>query len=185
QPATPEGEGEVTIRDLVKNALRMRPDRIIVGECRGAEALEMLQAMNTGHDGSLTTVHANSTRDALGRIELMIGLAGLNIPSWAIRRQVVSSINLVVQVARLVGGKRKVVTVSEVTGMEGEIISTQDLFEFVQAGVDNQGGAVGYFRATGLRPQCLKKLAVSGANLPVALFAERRLDFEQREEARP
>src|SRR5438067_5080525 len=127
RPANIEGRGEVNTRDLVRNALRMRPDRIIVGECRGAEALDMLQAMNTGHDGSLTTVHANDTRDSLARLEMMVGMAGFDLPIWIIRRQIVSAVQIVVQVARLPGGARKVIKISEITGMEGETITMHDL----------------------------------------------------------
>jgi pilus assembly protein CpaF len=180
QPANLDGGGAVPMRDLVKNSLRMRPDRIIVGECRGAEALEMLQAMNTGHEGSLTTIHANSPREALGRVELMIGLAGVDIPGQAIRKLVASSVNLIVQVSRLVGGKRKVVRISEITGMEGDMVSMHDLFEFVQTGVDRAQAAEGYFRVTGLRPQCLSKLIASGANVSADLFKERRLQSQKK-----
>src|SRR5204863_2559207 len=129
--------------DLVRNALRMRPDRIIVGECRGGEAFDMLQAMNTGHDGSLTTVHANSTRDALSRLEMMVGMAGFDLPVWVIRRQLCSAIHIVVQVSRLLGGARKVVRVSELTDMEGDAIGVHDVFEYQQTGVDNRRAAVG------------------------------------------
>jgi pilus assembly protein CpaF len=174
RPANIEGKGEITTRDLVRNALRMRPDRIIVGECRGPEALDMLQAMNTGHDGSLTTIHANETRDALGRLEMMIGMAGFDLPIWIIRRQIASAIQILVQVARLPGGARKVVKISEVTGMEGEVISMHDIFAFKQTGVDNEGMAQGYLFATGIRPRCLEKLESAGARLPIELF-ERRM----------
>jgi pilus assembly protein CpaF len=170
-----EGEGEVTTRDLVRNALRMRPDRIIVGECRGAEALDMLQAMNTGHEGSLTTIHANSGRDALSRLEIMVGMAGFDLPVWVIRRQVASAINVIVQIARLVGGVRKVVRISEITGMEGDIISMHDIFEFKQTGVDDNRVAQGYFHCTGIRPICLNKLKAAGVPLPVELFERRTI----------
>jgi pilus assembly protein CpaF len=184
QQASPDGdEVTVTIRELIRNALRMRPDRIIVGECRGAEALEMLQAMNTGHEGSLTSIHANSARDALTRIEVMIGLAGLNLPIWAIRRLTASSVTLIVQASRLPGGKRKIVTIAEIAGMEGETVSMHDLFEYVQTGVDESGVVEGYFRATGIRPQCLNKLTVRGAKLPVELFADRRLHTMRKRES--
>jgi pilus assembly protein CpaF len=175
QPADPDGGGGVTIRDLVRNALRMRPDRIIVGECRGGEALEMLQAMNTGHEGSMTSLHANSTREALARIELMVGLAGVEVPAGAIRKLIASSINLVVQVARLPGGKRRVVAISEVIGLEGDIITMHDLFTFVQTGTDLDHAAEGYFRATGIRPHLLNRLNVRGASVPFEWFMERRL----------
>ncbi len=134
RPPNIEGSGEVTTRDLVRNALRMRPDRIIIGECRGPEALDMLQAMNTGHDGSLTTIHANDTRDALGRLEMMVGMAGFDMPMWIIRRQIASAIQIVVQVARLTGGVRKIIKISEITGMEGEIMSMHDVFGYKQTG---------------------------------------------------
>jgi pilus assembly protein CpaF len=169
-----EGTGEVTTRDLVRNSLRMRPDRIIVGECRGPEALDMLQAMNTGHDGSLTTVHANDTRDALSRLEMMTGMAGFDLPVWIIRKQIASAIQIVVQVARLTGGTRKVVKISEITGMEGDVMSMHDVFGYKQTGVDAAGHAQGYFFASGLRPKCLDKLGSAGAHLPVEMF-ERRL----------
>src|SRR5262249_29518256 len=130
-----EGSGQVTTRDLVRNALRMRPDRIIVGECRGPEALDMLQAMNTGHEGGLTTIHANETRDALSRLEMLIGMAGFDVPIWIIRKQIASAIQVIVQVARLPGGARKVVKISEITGTEGDVISMHDIFAFQQTGV--------------------------------------------------
>ena len=153
----------MTTRDLVRNALRMRPDRIIVGECRGPEALDMLQAMNTGHDGSMTTIHANDTRDALSRLEMMVGMAGFDLPIWIIRRQIASAVQIVVQVARLSGGVRKVIKISEITGMEGDVISMHDLFVFKQTGVDEDRVAQGYFFATGIRPQCLERLEISGS----------------------
>jgi pilus assembly protein CpaF len=180
QPADLQGVGEVTMRDLVRNALRMRPDRIIVGECRGGEALEMLHALNTGHEGSLTTVHANSTREALVRVELMVSLAGIDISVTAVRKLIASSVNLIVQVARLPGGRRKVVTVSEIVGMEETTISMHDIFEFVQTGVDERTGAEGHFRPTGIRPLCLKKLTVRGAVLPPDLFVEQRVQAPGR-----
>jgi pilus assembly protein CpaF len=177
RPANVEGEGEVTTRDLVRNALRMRPDRIIVGECRGPEALDMLQAMNTGHEGSLTTIHANTTRDATSRLEMMVGMAGFDLPVWTIRRQIASAIQLVVQVARLVGGARKVVRVSEITGMEGDTISMHDVFEFRQLGLDENRRAIGQFWASGLRPHCLKRLEAVGVHVPVELFEGRVLEW--------
>jgi pilus assembly protein CpaF len=175
RPPNVEGEGEVTTRDLVRNALRMRPDRIIVGECRGAEALDMLQAMNTGHEGSLTTIHANTPRDAISRLEMMVGMAGFDLPVWVIRRQIASSINIVVQAARLMGGARKITRISEITGMEGDVISMHDLFEFVQTGLDERRVAQGQFRATGMRPECLTKLETCGVGLPPEMFERRRL----------
>jgi pilus assembly protein CpaF len=175
QPADLKGQGEITLRDLVRNALRMRPDRIIVGECRGAEALDMLQAMNTGHEGSMTTVHANSTREALARVELMISLGGLEIAASIIRRLIQSSINLVVQVARLRGGKRKVISISEVGGSESDTILMHDIFSFVHTGLDANQASEGYFRATGIRPHCLNKLVLAGTNMSPELFSDRRL----------
>ena len=176
RPPNIEGVGQVTQRDLVRNALRMRPDRIIVGECRGPEALDMLQAMNTGHEGSLTTIHANDTRDSLSRLEVMVGMAGFDLPIWAMRRQITSAIHIVIQLSRLSGGPRKLVKVSEITGMEGEIISMHDLFLFKQSGVDANRVAQGYFCATGIRPRCLDRLASAGVHLPVELFEPRILN---------
>jgi pilus assembly protein CpaF len=175
RPPNIEGKGAITCRDLVKNALRMRPDRIIVGECRGAEALDMLQAMNTGHDGSMTTVHANDTRDALARLEMMVGMAGFDMPIWIIRRQISSAVQVVVQAARLLGGARKIVKISEITGMEGDTISMHDIFAFKQTGVDSRGVAQGYFHATGIRPKCLERLEASGCGLPIEMFERRTL----------
>jgi pilus assembly protein CpaF len=174
RPANIEGIGEVTTRDLVRNALRMRPDRIVIGECRGPEALDMLQAMNTGHEGSLTTVHANDTREALSRLEIMVGMAGLELPIWVIRRQIASAIHIVVQVSRLLGGARKVTKVSEVVGLEGDNFTMHDVFAYKQTGVDAQQVAQGYFHATGVRPHCLERLATFGVPLPPNLF-ERRI----------
>jgi pilus assembly protein CpaF len=174
RPRNVEGLGEVTTRDLVRNALRMRPDRIVIGECRGPEALDMLQAMNTGHEGSLTTIHANDTRDALGRLEMMVGMAGFDVPMWVIRKQIASAIHVIVQTSRLSGGARKVVKVSEVTGMDGENLVMHDLFVFKQTGVDDDRRAQGYFHTTGIRPHYLDRLASCGVELPVQLF-ERRI----------
>ncbi len=162
RPADPDREGEVTQRDLVRNAPRMRPDRIIVGEVRGAEALDMLQAMNTGHDGSFTTVHANSPRECLQRLEVMVLMAGYDLPLRAIRQQIASAVNVLIQVARLVDGSRKVVKISEVVGMEGEQLQLQDVFEFVQTGVAAEGGVQGHFRATGLRSRFFDRLVAAG-----------------------
>jgi pilus assembly protein CpaF len=178
RPPNLEGRGEITTRDLVRNALRMRPDRIIVGECRGSEALDMLQAMNTGHEGSMTTIHANTPRDALSRLEMMVGMSGFDIPIWVIRRQIASSINIVVQAQRMMGGARKIVKITEIVGMEQETLSMQDIFEFVQLGVDDQRRAKGYFNATGLRPECMKKLLAAGEDLPADLFERRKLTAE-------
>jgi pilus assembly protein CpaF len=169
------GVGVITMRDLVRNSLRMRPDRIMVGECRGAEAIDMLQAMNTGHEGSMTTIHANTTREALSRIELMINLSGVDVTERAVRKLIASSINLIVQVSRLAGGQRKIVAISEIVGMEGETISMHDIFDYVQTGVDRYNAAEGYFRATGIRPLLLRKLSARGSALPVEMFMERRL----------
>jgi pilus assembly protein CpaF len=174
RPPNIEGAGEVTTRDLVKNALRMRPDRVIIGECRGAEALDMLQAMNTGHDGSLTTIHANDTRDAVSRLEMMVGMAGFDLPIWIIRRQISSAIQIVVQAARLSGGARKIVKISEITGMESDVISMHDIFAFKQTGVDDNRVAQGYFYANGIHPRCLERLESSGDRLPASMF-ERRI----------
>jgi pilus assembly protein CpaF len=176
RPANIEGRGEITQRDLVKNCLRMRPDRIIIGEVRGGEALDMLQAMNTGHDGSMTTIHANSTRDALGRLEVMIAMAGYDIPMRALRQQVASALQIIVQAQRLPGGKRRVVRVSEITGMEGDQIQMHDLFAFEQQGVDDDGNAQGQFIATGIRPRSMERIENRGRNLPENLFERRVME---------
>jgi pilus assembly protein CpaF len=168
-----EGQGAVRQRQLVINSLRMRPDRIVVGEVRGEEAFDMLQAMNTGHEGSLTTVHANSVRDALSRIENMVSMANLNIPERAVRHQIASAIHGVVQIARLSDGTRKVISVSEVTGMEGDIVTMQDIFVFERRGIDETGKVRGTFRATGIRPHFSERLASYGARLRAALFDSR------------
>src|SRR5215208_4137708 len=170
RPPNSEGRGEVIARDLVKNALRMRPDRIIVGEVRGAEAIDMMQAMNTGHDGSLTTVHANSPRDALYRLDTMVAMANLNIPERAIRQQVSSAVDLVIQVTRLADGSRRATAIAEVTGMEGEVITMQDIFLFEKLGVAPGGKVTGRFRATGIRPKCSERLAAAGHPLTLDLF---------------
>jgi len=162
RPPNIEGRGEIRIRDLVRNSLRMRPDRIIVGEVRGAEALDMLQAMNTGHDGSLTTVHANSARDALARIETMVLMAGLDLPMRAIREQVASAVNLVIHTARLRDGSRKVVGVSEVVGMEGDIVTMQEIVRFQQHGIDAENKVLGEFQFSGVQPVCLRRFAELG-----------------------
>src|SRR6188508_3053568 len=162
RPANIEGKGAVKQRDLVVNALRMRPDRIIVGEVRSEEALDMLQAMNTGHDGGLTTIHANSPRDALYRLDTMVAMANLNIPDKAIRQQVASAVNLIVQVSRMADGTRKVTGISEITGMEGEVITMQDIFLFERTGIAANGKVIGRFRATGIRPKCSDKINAAG-----------------------
>jgi pilus assembly protein CpaF len=170
RPPNIEGKGEVVQRDLVKNALRMRPDRIILGEVRAGEAFDMLQAMNTGHDGSMTTVHANTPRDALSRIEQMIGMSGIDIPARSSRAQIASAINIVIQVARLADGRRKLVSVSELTGMEGEVVTMQEIFRFRQTGVGSEGVVTGRFEATGIRPRFLDQVMAHGITLSADLF---------------
>jgi pilus assembly protein CpaF len=170
RPANIEGKGAVRQRELMVNALRMRPDRIIMGEVRSEEALDMLQAMNTGHDGSLTTVHANSARDALARLDTMVAMANLNIPERAVRAQIASAINLVVQITRLSDGTRRVTGITELTGMEGEIITMQDIFLFERSGIAQNGRVQGKFRATGIRPKCSEKLATAGMRLAADMF---------------
>ena len=167
RPANLEGDGEVTIRDLVKNALRMRPDRIILGECRGSEAVDMLQAMNTGHEGSMSTIHANRPREALTRLENMFGMAGMNMPLGAVRTQIASAIDLIVQVSRMRDGVRRITHVAEVVGIEGEIITTQDLFTYEFEGEDRDGMLLGSFRSSGLRPQITEKAAYFGLDRPL------------------
>ncbi len=175
RPPNIEGRGEITIRDLVINALRMRPERIIVGECRGGETLDMLQAMNTGHDGSMTTAHANSPRDALARIETMCLMAGMDLPVRAIREQVASAVDLIVQQERMRDGTRKVTTIAEVSGMEGDVITMTDIFTFEQSGTEN-GRIIGRLRPTGLRPKFMDKIEAAGIQLPPSIFGigERR-----------
>jgi pilus assembly protein CpaF len=170
RPPNVEGKGTVRQRQLVINALRMRPDRIVVGEVRGEEALDMLQAMNTGHDGSLTTVHANTPRDALARIETMIAMGATNLPERAMRQQIASAIQLVIQQTRLSDGSRKVTSVCEITGMEGDVIAMQEIFTFEKMGVTQDGKAIGRFRATGVRPKCCERLRASGIHLPTDMF---------------
>jgi pilus assembly protein CpaF len=173
RPPNIEGKGAVRQRQLVINSLRMRPDRIVVGEVRGEEAFDMLQAMNTGHEGSLTTVHANSPPDALARVENMVSMANLNIPERAVRQQISSAVHAVIQIARLSDGTRKVITISEITGMEDDSIAMQDIFSFDRTGIDESGKVRGMFHATGLRPKFAERLAVSGARLRPALFESR------------
>src|SRR5215213_2659523 len=170
RPPNVEGKGAVRQRQLLINALRMRPDRIVIGETRGEEALDMLQAMNTGHDGSLTTIHANTPRDALTRIETMVAMANLNIPERAVRQQISSAIDLVVQITRLSDGTRKITGITEITGMEGDTITMQDLFLFERTGLRQDGGVIGRFRATGIRPKSSDRLAASGIHLPATMF---------------
>jgi len=175
RPPNIEGRGAVTATDLVKNALRMRPDRIIIGECRGAETLDMIQAMNTGHEGSMTTVHANTPRDALSRLETMISMAGLELPIRALRQQFAAAVDLIIQASRLQGGPRKVTSVTEVVGMEGDTIIMQEIFAFRQLGVDANGRAFGEFTATGIRPTFMERLEYAGCALPSELFRQRVL----------
>ncbi|OGP63491.1 MAG: pilus assembly protein CpaF [Deltaproteobacteria bacterium RBG_13_53_10] len=170
RPANIEGKGEVTQRDLVRNSLRMRPDRIIVGEVRGGEVLDMLQAMNTGHDGSLSTIHANSPRDALMRLETLVAMSGLNIPSLSVRRYISSALNVIVHLSRLVDGSRKVTSIQEVNGMEGETVTLQEIFYFEQTGVDSQGVVRGRFRARGVRPRFVEKFKAMGIQVSPTLF---------------
>lgn len=170
RPPNAEGKGEILMRDLVKNALRMRPDRVIIGECRGGEAFDMLQAMNTGHEGSMTTVHANTPRDAVRRMENMVGMASLGLPQLAIRQQIASAVQLILQLQRMSDGKRRVVSVSEITGMEGEVIQMQEIFKFVREGIDDAGAVIGSFRATGLRPSFLPHLKPRGLEVPASYF---------------
>jgi len=171
RPPNLEGRGEVRQRQLVINALRMRPDRIIVGEVRGAEAIDMLQAMNTGHEGSLTTIHANSPRDALSRLETMIAMAELNLPDKAVRQQIASAINIIVQIARLSDGSRRVVSISEITGMEGPVVTLQEVFVFERKGIDPEGRIIGHFKPTGVRPHFTDRLAAAGIHFDPNQFA--------------
>jgi pilus assembly protein CpaF len=170
RPPNVEGKGAVRQRQLVVNALRMRPDRIVIGEVRGEEALDMLQAMNTGHDGSLTTVHANTPRDALTRIETMIAMGATNLPERAMRQQMASAIQLVVQQTRLADGSRRITSISEITGMEGDVITMQEIFVFEKRGINQEGKVIGRFRATGVRPKCAELLKAAGIVLPAAMF---------------
>ncbi len=177
RPPNIEGRGEITQRDLVKNALRMRPDRIIVGEVRAGEAFDMLQAMNTGHDGSMTTVHANTARDALSRIEQMIGMSGIDISMRSARAQIASAINIVIQIGRLSDGRRRLLSVSELTGMESDVVTMQDIFRFKQEGRDEQNQVIGHFEATGIRPQFMEELGARGISISSELFRpDRRIE---------
>jgi pilus assembly protein CpaF len=172
RPPNLEGNGAVRQRELLVNSLRMRPDRIVVGEVRGEEALDMLQAMNTGHDGSLTTVHANSPRDAISRLEVMVSMANSNMQVTAIRQQIASAVNLLIQASRMTDGSRRVVAITEVTGMEGEIVTLQDLYVFEKRGINPDGKVVGRFAATGIRPKFYEKLLSAGIRLRTELFEE-------------
>ncbi|HPM22649.1 MAG TPA: CpaF family protein [Phycisphaerae bacterium] len=180
RPPNIEGKGRITIRDLLINALRMRPDRIVVGECRGGETLDMLQAMNTGHEGSMTTIHANSTRDAVQRVETMVMMAGFELPSRAIRQQFASAVNVIVQAARLTGGPRKIVSVTEVQGMEGDVVTMQDIFKFEQDGVGPTGKAYGRIVSTGVRPGFLDRIRSAGAVVDNDWFNPRDLVVDEQ-----
>ena len=175
RPANIEGKGAIRQRELVINALRMRPERIIIGECRGAETLDMLQAMNTGHDGSLTTIHANTPRDGLARIETMIMMTGFEMPIKAMRQQIASAVHLIIQASRLQGGIRRVTHITEVCGMEQDTVVMQDIYRYIQEGIDETGRARGYFEATGVRPACMSKLESAGIRLPSSAFKARKM----------
>jgi pilus assembly protein CpaF len=181
RPPNIEGKGQVSIRELLINSLRMRPDRIVVGECRGAETLDMLQAMNTGHDGSLTTLHANSTRDTVQRVETMVLMSGFELPLRAIRQQFASAIDLIVQAQRLTGGPRKIVSITEVSGMEGDVVTMQDSFSFEQIGIDGNGRAYGQIVATGIRPGFMDRLQSAGCSVDVGMF-ERQILLKDKQE---
>ena len=183
RPPNVEGLGEVTARQLVINSLRMRPDRIIVGEVRGGEAVDMLQAMNTGHDGSLTTVHANAARDAMSRLETMIAMANLNLPDKAMRQQIASAIDVIVQVNRMSDGTRRLMSISEIVGMEGDIVTMQEIFMFERQGIDENGKVLGQFKATGIRPRFAEKLSTCGIELPTAMFSNLEYSLSGKEEA--
>jgi pilus assembly protein CpaF len=175
RPRNIEGNGAVTATDLVKNALRMRPERIIIGECRGGETLDMLQAMNTGHDGSLTTIHANNPRDGVARLETLVMMAGYDLPIKAIRQQLASAVNLIIQANRLQGGPRRVTHITEITGMEQDTVVMQDIFKFVQTGIDADGKAHGHFECTGVRPSFMHRLESAGVRLPASAFRQRKI----------
>ncbi|QDV22139.1 CpaF family protein [Aureliella helgolandensis] len=175
RPANIEGNGAVSATDLVKNALRMRPERVIIGECRGGETLDMLQAMNTGHDGSLTTIHANNPRDGIARLETLVMMAGFELPIKAIRQQISSAVNLIIQANRLQGGPRRVTHITEIVGMEQDTVVMQDIYKFVQDGIDEEGKAFGHFECTGVRPNFMSRLEQSGVRLPASAFRQRRI----------
>ena len=170
RPPNIEGKGEITQRALVRNALRMRPDRIVIGEVRGGEAVDMMQAMNTGHEGSLTTIHANNPRDAVSRLENMVGMAGINLPHKAARQQIASAITVIIQGNRLTDGQRKITSIQEITGMEGDVITMQEIFTFRQTGVEAGGKVIGHFQATGIRPKFADKLRNQGIDLPDSMY---------------
>jgi pilus assembly protein CpaF len=170
RPPNIEGKGEVTQRALVRNALRMRPDRIVIGEVRGAEAVDMMQAMNTGHEGSMTTIHANNPRDAVSRLENMVGMAGLGLPHKIARQQIASAISVIIQGNRLSDGQRKITSIQEITGLEGEVLTMQEIFAFRQTGLDANGRVIGHFQATGIRPKFADKLRSQGVTLPDSMF---------------
>jgi pilus assembly protein CpaF len=172
RPPNIEGKGRVTATDLVKNALRMRPDRVIIGECRGAEALDMLQAMNTGHEGSMTTIHANTPRDALSRLETMILMAGSNLPDRAMSEQISSALDLIIQVSRLSDGTRRIISIVEVTGMEGPVTATQEIFRYKRKGVSPSGEVIGEFETTGVRPAFMDRLRIAGVEVAADLFTD-------------
>ena len=173
RPANIEGNGAISATDLVKNALRMRPERIIIGECRGGETLDMLQAMNTGHDGSLTTIHANTPRDAIARLETLVMMSGFDLPVKAIRQQVSGAVDVLIQANRLQGGPRRVTAITEVVGMEQDTIIMQDIYRYKQKGVNEEGKAFGHFECTGVRPSFMEKLEQAGVRLPASAFRER------------
>jgi pilus assembly protein CpaF len=173
RPPNIEGKGAITATDLVRNALRMRPERIIIGECRGGETLDMLQAMNTGHDGSLTTIHANSPRDGIARMETMIMMTGFDMPIKAMRQQIASAVDLIIQANRLQGGTRRVTYITEVVGMEQETVIMQDIYKYNQLGIDESGRARGQFEASGIRPSFMDRLEAAGVRLPASAFRQR------------
>ena len=173
RPANIEGNGAITATDLVKNALRMRPERIIIGECRGGETLDMLQAMNTGHDGSMTTIHANTPRDAVARLETLVMMSGFELPVKAIRQQVAGAVDILIQANRLQGGPRRITAITEIVGMEQDTIVMQDIYKYTQKGIDDEGKAFGHFECTGVRPSFMSRLEAAGVRLPASAFRER------------
>ena len=179
RPANLDGKGEITTRDLLRNALRMRPDRIIVGECRGAEAFDMLQAMSTGHEGGMSTIHANDARDAISRLEMLVGMAAPELPMWFIHKQIASTIQIVVQVGRISGGERKIIQIAEVTGQFGDTINMHDVFVYEQSGVDENGNAQGRFLSRGIVPNCLSRFDACGIRLPQSMFEESEYKFNR------